>query len=469
MISPANVQPAQPLSRFGPENSTRRYRQIASAALSALFGKGTSILVNVAIVPLTVRYLGAEGYGLWITISSAIMMFFVLDIGIASTLTNLISEAYAEDNHHKAASCFATAFWAVIVISATIGLTFLLIWSRLSWVAIFHVQDPTLIAATSRSMAVAIAVFLVALPAGLVTRVLAGYQELHPANLFASAGSILSLVVTIAVVSLRGSLPVLIAGYAASPVVANIACMVWLCVFHKPWLMPRLQLVSWRLLRPIFRSGLLFFGIQLGGLVVFSSDSLVISHFLSPTLVTPYSVTWRLMSYIAATQMLFFPALWPAYSEAWARGDRAWIQLTYSRVRKVTFIVLAAGCPVALLFARPIIQFWAGPSAVPSESLISLMCLWIVIFAVTTNQSCLLGATGRVAKQAIASVIAALVNLLLSITWVRIMGPPGVLLATIVSYVVFILGIQIVEVRKILHGSVAAVAPQLAVERAPIA
>ena len=90
--------------------STKRYRGIVRAALSGLFGKGTSLLVNAATVPLTVRYLGSEGYGLWITISSAVTMFFVLDIGIANTLTNLISKAYANDDKKSAATSLLLPF-----------------------------------------------------------------------------------------------------------------------------------------------------------------------------------------------------------------------------------------------------------------------------------------------------------------------------------------------------------------------
>jgi len=422
--------------------------------VSALFGKGTSILVNAAIVPMAVRYLGSEGFGLWTTISSTIMMFFVLDIGIASSLTNLISEAYANRDRERAAACFATAFWVVIGISFSIGATLLFLWPRLDWVSIFNVLDPKLAAETSRAMMAAVIVFLFALPFGLVTKVFAGYQELHTANLFASFGNILALLAASVVIYRHGTLPALVIGYAASPVLANICCMIWLC-YRKAWLRPRMQLIRRSLLGPIFRFGIMFFGIQVAGLVVFSSDSLVISHFLSPAQVTPYSITWRLMSYIAATQMLFFPALWPAYAEAFSRGDMAWIRTTYARVRSITIKVLLVGCAFALLAGRWIIRIWAGPVAVPSFGLIFLMCVWIAIFAFATNQSCLMGAVGRVGRQSLASLVAATVNLTLSIMWVKSMGPSGVLLATIVSYLVFILGIQLFEVRKILHGSVA--------------
>jgi O-antigen/teichoic acid export membrane protein len=80
------------------------------------------------------------------------------------------------------------------------------------------------------------------------------------------------------------------------------------------------------------------------------------------------------------------------------------------------------------------------------------MCVWVVIWVFCTNQSCLMGATFRVGKQAISSVLSAVVNLALSILWIKTMGTAGVILATIVSYLIFIVAVQSWEVRRILRG-----------------
>jgi O-antigen/teichoic acid export membrane protein len=434
------------------QDSTRRSRGIASATLTAIFGKGTTLLVSAATIPITVRYLGSEGYGLWITITSAATMFFVLDIGVANTLSNLISEAYSANDKDRAATYFATAFWLVLGISAIFGLAGWIFWPHVPWVSAFHVQNPALVTETSRAMAAAFVVFLLALPTGLVTKVLGGYQELHASNLFAAAGSALSFFAVIAVVSFHGSLPVLIAAYAGSTVLANAACLLWICLFHKPWMKPWPRLIDPGSIGRIFRTGFQFFAIQLAALVIFSTDNLIISHYLSPAYVTPYAITWRLVGYATAAQSLILPAVWPAYSEAYAKRDLPWIRLTYNRVRWISVAALVAVCSTMLFAGRNIIRVWAGPAAVPSTLLIQLMCVWMVICVFCTNQSCLMGATSRVSKQAISSLLSAVVNLGLSILWIKTMGTEGVILATIVSYLVFIVAVQSWEVRRILRG-----------------
>ncbi|MFP5207581.1 MAG: lipopolysaccharide biosynthesis protein [Acidobacteriota bacterium] len=433
-------------------DSSRRSRRIASASLTALFGKGTALAVSAATIPLTVRYLGAAGYGLWITIVGATTMFFSLDIGIATTLTNLISEAYAANDREKAADYFVTAFWIVWGIVAVLGLLGWGVWSAIDWVSLFHVEGAGLERETPAAVAAAFIVFLLALPTSLAQRVLGGYQELHKANLFTAGGSLLSLAAVVAVVTFHGSLVLLVGTYAGAAVVANAACMVWVVGFSKPWMKPWPSRIHLHLARRIFQSGFQFFAIQLAGIVVFSSDNLIISHFLSPARVTPYAVTWRLATYITAAQSLLSPSIWPAYSEAYAARHLDWIRSTYRWLRRVTLITVGVGGAIMLVAGREIIRIWAGPAAVPGQPLIVLMCVWIGIFAFATNQACLMGATFRVGKQALSSTIAAAVNLLLSILWVRSMGPFGVLLATVVSYLVFVVLVQAYEVHRILRG-----------------
>lgn len=434
------------------DRSRSRYQRVAAAAVSAIFGKGANLLVSAITVPLTVRYLGSEGYGLWITISSAATMFLVMDIGIANTLTNLISEAYAKEDRRHATMYFATAFWMVTGISLLLGLVGRSVWPHLDWARILHVHDLRLAAVTSNAVAVTFVIFLVSLPAGLATRVLGGYQEMHTANLFSAAGSLLSLAGVIAVIHWHGNLPWLLCAFAGAPVAANAICLVWICLFHKPWMKPSPLRFAPELIGDIFQTGGQFFLIQVAGLIVFNSDNLIISHYLDPAQVTPYNVTWRVVSYITAVPVLVFPSLWPAYAEANARGDLPWIRSAYARTRTFTLAVLTVGCLALLLAGRSIIRLWAGPAAVPNAGLLHLMCLWMYIFAITLNQSCLMAAVNRMQWQALFGSIAAAVNLALSILWVRRLGPTGVLLATIVSYLALVVLVQTLEVRRILRG-----------------
>lgn len=432
--------------------SGERYKRIVKGFLSAFFSKGTNLVVSALSVPLALRYLGSEAYGLWITISGSINMFVLLDIGIANTLTNLISEAYAEDDKDRARAYFSSAFWSICIIASVIGVIALAVWPHVNWSSLFHVETPSLKGETSKAVGIAFLVLLLSLPAGLSARVLAGYQEVHVANIFASLGSILSLAGICLAVWKHFSLSMLLAAYAFPIVASSLCCLAWVLISHKPWLRPGLDCVRFEDVTRIFQTGGQFFAIQLAGLIVFNSDNLIISHYLNPSAVTPYNVTYRLVNYVMGIQMLMMPSLWPAYSEAYAKGEIGWLRSAYNRARLVTISILIVGGAVLLLFGKKIIHWWAGASAVPDNPLLWMMCLWMAICAITVNQSTLMGAVSRVKRQAIFGGIAALCNLAFSIYWVRRFGPLGVISATVLSYVLFVLLVQTLEVRRILRG-----------------
>lgn len=428
-----------------------RYRRIAEAAFTAVLTKGTALFVSLFSVPITVRYLGAERFGLWTTISTTITLMVVLDIGIANTLTNLISEAYAQDSKELAAHYSSTAFWMMVLVACMLGITGWMVWPFIDWGSLLDLKSGALRLEASRAIAAAYGLFLLGLPAGLAAKLLGGYQEVRTANLFAAGGSVLSLLMIILVVRVHGDLAALTVGYSGAMVAAGLLCLLWIWIYHKPWLAPHISKVTMTGAKKLMRTGSQFFIIQMAGLVAFNSDNLVITHYLSPAAVTPYSVTWRLVGYAAALQTLITPALWPAYAEAYARGDVEWVRKTYWRVMFATLVVTMVFCVFFTFYGRVIIKHWAGNIAVPTQSLIWMMCIWILISTFMNNEACLLAAANEMKLQAWASVAAAVVNLSLTIFLVQKIGLIGVIIGTILSYIFVLIGPQTWKVQQILN------------------
>jgi len=419
----------------------RRYTKMVEAGVSALLGKGAVLAANLLSIPIAVRYLGPVQFGIWATITTTLSLLLVLDLGIANTLMNLISEAYALEDKESAGIYSTTAFWLTLAVSAMLGIAGLALWPFVSWSKFFHVQtlSETVI---SRSVAVAYAVFLLGIPAGLASKLLGGYQELRSFNLFSAAGSVGSLLGVVIVARLDGGLPMLVGASSGALVLSNSICLLWIWTTHKPWLRPRLGTFRLSAVRRLLGTGSAFFLLQLSSLVVFNSDNIVIAHYLGPAEVTPYSVTWRLVNYAAVLQSLIFPAVWPAYAEAHTRGEAVWVRNAFWRLMGITTATTAAFCIIFAIFGRTIIRHWAGAPAVPSQQLIIIMCAWVMISTVMNNEACLLAATSKIRLQAFLGISAAIANLGLTIWLVQRIGSVGVILGTVISYIVIVIGPQ---------------------------
>lgn len=440
------------LARLSALQRNSRLGRVAIATASSIGSRGIAIAVSAVSIPLTVRYLGAEMYGVWVTIGTTLAMLAVMDLGIGNTLTNSISEAYALDSKHLAGLYTASAFWMMSALAALLGLVGYPIWHALDFGAIFNIHNPGAIQQSRNAVGVAYALFLLGLPVNLVAKLLGGYQQLQIANYFSAAGAVLSLFAIVATTLLHGGLVMLVLAYTGSILFSNLVCMAWLFLSAKPWLFPSLGKVHVSTAKKMLGVGGMFFLLQMSALVVFNSDNLVIAHFLGPREVTPYNITWRLVGYAAVLQSLLMPALWPAYAEAINRGDSSWVRLTYRRTMRATMLFAAACCIVFLFSGRTLIRLWAGPAAVPSQSLLIAMCVWTLISTLMNNEATLLAASNQIRMQTWLSAVAAALNIYLSILLVQKIGSLGVILGTILSYILILIGPQTWKTRRVLQN-----------------
>ncbi len=407
-----------------------------------------SSLVSLLTLPLAVRYLGPERYGVWATVTTTAVWINLLDLGIANTLTNQISHAYALGDKEEARQYFTNALVLTCAASAMAGAIFAVLFQRVNWSSLLNVNVEVSAAELRHTIAVAAGLMLLGLPCNLGSKILAGYQELHHSCYAAGAGALAGLVGLAVGVAMHVGMPVLY--------VMSVGCMTFsslilllLTVWRKPWLHPRLSSVGFRSAKELLNSGSSFFLIQVAAVVVFSSDNVVVSHYLGASEVTPYSVTWRLAGLAAGLQSLIFPALWPAYAEAYARQDYLWIRRTFLATMK-GILALNVLCALGLVcFGRAFIRIWAGGSAVPGMHLVLAMSVWIIVNGFMSVQSCLLAALNRTRGQAALSICAAAINVALSITLVRSIGALGVIGGTILSYLAVLLVPQSLIVRSV--------------------
>ncbi len=412
-----------------------------------------SSLLTLISLPLAVRYLGAERFGVWATITSSVVLLNLLDLGIASTLTNHISRAYALGNKAYAARCTTNALGLTCALAVIAGLAFAVVWPRIDWMALFNVAASVPRVEVSNTVAAAVALMLLSLPAALVSRVFAGYQQVHLSNLVTAIGAVANVAGLFLGIALRVSMPVLLVMSVGGVTVCNLVALAGTLFWYKPWLRPRFASLDRSTARELLASGSAFFLIQIAGAVVFSSDNLVVSHYLGAAQVTPYNVTWRLVALAAVLQSLVFPALWPAYAEAFARRDYDWMRSAFRITLRGTLVLNLTFAVMFMVAGKTAIRWWAGATAVPSSALLAAMALWSVISGFMTVESCLLAAVNRTREQGVLSMVAAGVNLALSIALVQRIGSVGVIAGTILSYLLVLVVPQSMIVRSVLRTS----------------
>ncbi len=436
------------MSAHATNRSRGRYGRIVKAVWAGGAAKVLTSGVTLLTLPLAVRYLGAERYGVWATITTTAICINLLDLGIANTLTNEISRAFALSDKEAARRYFTNALALTSTAAAAAGFGFALVFRRVNWAGLLNLGANVSSSEVAQTMAVAVALTLLALPCNLGSKLLAGYQELHRSAYANGAGALASLLGLAIGFALHVRMPALYSMSIGCMTFTSLAMLLFV-IWQKPWLLPRWSCIDLGSTKELLSSGSAFFLIQLSAVVVFSSDNIIVSHYLGPAEVTPYSVTWRVAGVAAILQSLIFPALWPAYAEAYARQDVQWIRQTFATTMK-GIVALNLLCAAALvLLGRGLIHLWAGSAAVPGFSLLCAMAVWIVVNGFMSVESCLLAALNRTRGQAILSICAALANIAISVVLVHRIGALGVIGGTILSYLAILVVPQSLIVRDV--------------------
>lgn len=417
--------------------SKERYRRAVLTALASGVARGAAVLTVLISVPLTVRYLGSERFGLWMTISSFTALLQFADLGMGNGLLNAISDANGRGDVAAARRYVASAFYLLSGIAAILLAAFAVAFPLIPWPRVFNVASTLAMKEASPATAALVVCLALNLPLGVVQRVQLGYQEGYASNLWQAAGSLFGLAGVLLVIYLRGGLTWLVLAMSGGPILGLSLNWVFEFGWSKPWLFPQRRFFRLAAAQRIAGAGLMFVILQVAAAVASSSDNLVIAQVLGAEAVTQYAVPMRMFSVLGVISSFFFLPLWPAYGEAVARRDIAWVKRTLVRSLLLTLMLCGVPAVVFTLMGRTIIRLWVGPQIQPAFHLLLGMGIWAVLGGLGNAAAMFLNGANILKFQAACGVTMASAALVLKIWLARSWGISGVIWATVIAYTIF--------------------------------
>lgn len=420
--------------------SHHRHRRLFLTILSSGGAKVTSLAAMVISVPLVVRNFGQERYALWATITSTITLLVFADFGLGNGLLNVIAESDGSDDSAAAVSYISTGFYVLLSIALLGAIVLRFAYPVISWKQVFNLHSATAIREAGPAVAVFIGCFLAQLPLGVVQRVQFGYQEGFLAQIWSAAGNLLGLAGLCWVVHSRLGLPLLILAIAGAPVLTGVLNSLVFFTVQRPWLLPRISQVSSKAAARLLGLGFYFFVLQIAGAVGYQTDNIILAQVMGTASVAIYAVAAKLFVMIPSFINLVMMPLWPAYGEAFARGDAAWMKNTLRRSLLLSVGVTVLVGTALVIFGRPLIRGWVGTGVEPPLGLLVALAIWAVVASgVSVPVAMFCNGIGFVRVQAICSVLMALSNVALSIGLTRMIGICGVVYGSVIAQAVFVL------------------------------
>ena len=247
----------------------------------------------------------------------------------------------------------------------------------------------------------------------------------------------------------KGSLFSVAVIFSTAPIVVYlISYPITFLGVHKE-LLPNPRLFKSSYLKSLFSIGVLFFLLQISGIVLFAISNITISHLFGPDQVTPYNITYRYFSLAIMCMGIISSPMWSATTDARERGDIQWIRHSIEQIKKILFLSL----PVLLIMTLVspfVFSIWVRGVKIPFL-LSVLMSFYAFIIMWSSSISNFLNGMGKLNLQISNTVTAALVFIPLCIVAGHNLGINGIVISMII---VNSLGaiINTIQLNKIVKG-----------------
>jgi O-antigen/teichoic acid export membrane protein len=413
--------------------TAERGKHIKLTVFTGLIARASSMLMTIVSVPLTLNYLGPERFGLWMTVTSVVSMLAFADFGIGSGLLTVVGEASGRDDQIAIRRYVSSAFAILILIAAVIlAVFFIFIFPAVDWAHVFNVHSPTARADAGPAIAMLVTCFAISVASLIVPRAQLALQQGFVNNLWVTIGLFASLAGIWAVSAAHGSVALLILAMFGTPIVAATINGTIFFQRNKQY-RPSWPLVSTAAMKRIIATGLMFVVLQLGQSISFASDKLIIARLLGAEAVAAYSVYERVFGVGSNLMLVMLLPIWPAYAEAWARKDTAWVRRTLKRSLAMSVGISTAFGVLIVLLGPLIVSLWTRKNVPVQPIVLYWLAIWCVIQCTQNALSMLLNGLHVIRVQVISSILVACLAIPLKFLLIRDLGPAGAVLASSVA------------------------------------
>ena len=344
--------------------------------IASVFIKGLGMAVSLLLVPLTINYVNVSQYGIWLTLSSIVGWFSFFDIGFTKGLRNKFAAAITTGDNELAQIYISTTYAILVIIFSSIWLIFLVVNHFLNWPHILNVSE-SMQSEVSVLAVIVFTYFCLQFILRVITTIITADQQPAKASLIDVLGQVLSLIfVFILVKTTSGSLIKLGIALCVSPILLLLAANIFFFKGVYKKYAPLISRVKFSYAKGLFNLGIIFFIIQIAGIVQYQTANIIIAQNFSTADVTSFNIVYKYFGMLSMAFIIFLTPFWSASTEAYLKNDIAWIKNAIKKYIRLNMLLILVGI-VMLIFSNKIYDLWLGKGKVDIAFSLSL---WGFIF-----------------------------------------------------------------------------------------
>lgn len=360
----------------GQERSVKAKKNI----IASFFIKGSGIIISILMVPMAINYVNVSQYGIWLTLSSIVVWFGFFDVGLTQGLRNKFAEAVAKEDHDLAQIYVSTTYAILGIICTAVWLGFIFTNQFLDWSKILN--SPASMKPELGMLALMVfTYFCLQFVLRIITTILIANQQPALSMILTIGGQLLALIaIFILVKTTQGSLLKLGAVFCFAPLAVLLLGSIYFYKGKYRKYRPLFSKVRFSYAKGLFNLGIVFFIIQIAGIIQYQTANFIIAQNFGTADVTSYNIVYK---YFGMLQMLFSILLapfWSASTEAYIKKDIAWIKKGIRKYNQFSLLLLGIGI-IMLLLASTAYDLWLGKGKV---SISFLLSFWGLVYFFST-------------------------------------------------------------------------------------
>ncbi len=419
----------------------------------SFFIKGYSVIIQFALVPLTLHYLDKFHYGIWLTLASLLEWFNFFDIGIGHGLRNKLAESLAKNETGLAKIYISTAYAFVTAIFVGFIVIFCLINPFLNWASILNVS-PLIGAELSHLVLYVFIFFCLRFIFNLISVVLYANQSPALNNLMGPLGSTISFIgILILTKTITSSLFWVAMILSVSPLLILILFNFILFNTKYKAIKPSLSSVNFKYANSLLGLGFQFFVIQMSILVVFSTDDVILTQLFGPTQVTVYNIAFKYFSIGIMINGIITYTFWTPFTDAFVKQDFTWIRKTIKKLEQIS-LLLIMGVIISALLVNKVVFLWVGNAVKIPLSMTVALTLYTIINLSAAPYNMFINGSGKIRLQLYLAILSIVITIPLSLLFCKTLhfGPAGVTIAMVCTTLPNLVFWRI-QSNKILNGT----------------
>jgi len=440
-------------------------KNIGSNWLLILFQVG----ITFVLTPFTIHALGQAQYGAWVLIASVTSYLSMLALGIPMATVRFVAK-YAgagqqEEMNRTIGSC-AALYLMIGAASAVVGTVLFFAFDQV------YTIPPALRHDAHWAFALVVlnvsASFIEELPYGIM----AAHHNFVTRNKVQMASLAVRLGLTYLLLTLRATM-VFLAVIQMVCFALEFTVASWLVRKHYPAIRARLGDFDWAIVREVFSFSAFVLILNIGGQLIFQSDSIVIGAFLPLSEIPHFSVACSLAVYLMEFVIGIGAVVMPMAATLQAQGKLPELRQVFLRWSKITVGLTLFAFVYLMVLGPRFLGWWIGwDFEAPAGRVLQILMLGNLAF-LPVRGVCLpvLMGLGKPRAATLAFLAVGVLNVVMSVALVKPLGLAGVAIGTAVPNILFAavaLGLACHELDVRLFDYLRYVVPRMVLAAVPV-